>query len=137
MRQTDREPDPLIMFKDFKEFANQAANSTAYLMEQTYQQPVKAIFTKKTSVKGHEASFIVFNQFFPAHTTNMHHFDDVTYTHAVYLINYNTYTDELWIQASSENGPNKITLNNRKQIIDQTWPIQKDFVDSLKINNGS
>lgn len=102
------------------------------------RQMVK-VAERNTSVNGHPALYEVYTQYKPGlyYYYSRHQPADITFTHAVYFVDYGKYAVIIWIQYNNESAFNGIDRENRAWIINETYKPQNWFLRSFTIHQKS
>lgn len=102
----------------------------AELVEKGYYRQMDKIYQEDIYVHGRPAIFEVYLQHVQGYYNyiGMYQPDEVTFTHAIYTIDYGHYGVILWIQASSGSGLDLVNDQNRYLMIDRLWEPQIRFV---------
>lgn len=92
---------------------------------------------KSLNFQGHKALYIVYAETFADQDKLIkNHGKPVGgLTHGIYFINYKDYLGILWTTASSRSHRNKLDVNERSKMINQTWQPQKDLIQSFHVYN--
>lgn len=119
----------------FKVFSQWVLNRLKKMAENTEHQKMKKVYEENVRVQGQPAVFAVYTQHIPGHTDiALHNRASVTYTHAIYYVDYGQYGVIFWIQTNSVMPLNTVNDKNRNKITQRQWQPMQTFVHSFRLH---